>query len=163
MEIIKWNNIAAYKVKALPTWNNIVIDIAVRSFVKEVNQSQNLNKWTQQKRIQETFERQIQNSEWYNWKSFWRNISTKEVTTSFKNNNRTSFLLKLIHNELSTMNRLEIKQPDLYKQDKLYPLCDKEEESKKHLFKCKELENRISQAWKKIIEKIIVRSIAEDH
>ena len=44
MEIIKWNNIAAYKVKALPTWNNIVIDIAVRSFVKEVNQSQNLNK-----------------------------------------------------------------------------------------------------------------------
>jgi hypothetical protein len=49
MEIIKWNNIAVYKVKALPTWNNIVIDIAVRSFVKEVNQSQNLNKWTNKK------------------------------------------------------------------------------------------------------------------
>src|SRR5436305_12546833 len=70
MEIIKWNNITVYKIKALPTWNNIVIDITVRSFVKEVNQSQNLNKWTQQKRIQETFEKQIRNSEWYNWKSF---------------------------------------------------------------------------------------------
>src|SRR6266480_7076732 len=114
MEIIKWNNIAVYKIKALPTWNNIVIDIAVRSFVKEINQSQNLNKWIQQKRIHETFEKQIQNSEWYDWKSFWRNISTKGETTSFKNNNRISFLLKLINNELPTMDRLEIRRPDLY-------------------------------------------------
>ena len=109
MEIIKWNNIAVYKIKVLPTWNNIIIDIVVRSFVKEVNQSQNLNKWIQQKRIQETFERQIQNSEWYDWKFFWKNILAKRVTTSFKNNNRKSFLFKLIHNEFSTMNKLEIR------------------------------------------------------
>ena len=54
------------------------------------------------------------------------------------------------------MDRLEIRWPDLYKQDKLYLLCDKEEESREHLFECKELENRISQAWEKMIEKIII-------
>ena len=117
----------------------------VRSFVKEVNQSQNLNKWIQQKRIQETFERQIQNLEWYDWKSFWRNISAKGMTTFFKNNNRISFLLKLSHNELSTINRLEIRWPDLYKQNKSYLPCDKEKKSRKHLFEYKKLENKINQ------------------
>src|SRR5438552_3693731 len=37
-------------------------------------------------------------------------------------------------------------------------LCDKEEESREHLFKYKELENRISQAWEKMIEKIIIET-----
>ena len=63
------------------------------------------------------------------------------------------------------MDRLEIRQPDLYKQDKLCSLCDKEEESREHLFECKELENRISQAWEKMIEKIIIemkKAILED-
>src|SRR5437763_648952 len=54
------------------------------------------------------------------------------------------------------MDRLEIRRSNLYKQDKLYPLCDKEEESREYLFECKELENRISQAWEKIMKKIII-------
>jgi len=155
MEIIKWNNTAIYRIKTLPIWNDIVIDIATRSFVKKINQSQNLNKWTQQKRIEKTFEKQIQSPECYDWKSFWKNTLTKGATTSFKDNNRKGFLLKLIHNELPTMDRLEIRRPDLYKQDKLCSLCNKEEEIREHLFECKELESRISQAWEKTVKKII--------
>jgi ribonuclease HI len=108
-EIIKWNGVATYKIQALPTWNNMVIDMATRDFVKEINQKQGTDEWTKQRRIQKTFEKQIQNSESYNWKSFWENTSAKGTTTSFKENNRKSFLLKLIHDELPTLNKLKIR------------------------------------------------------
>ena len=36
-EIIKWNNIATYKIQALPVWNDIIIDMATRNFIKEIN------------------------------------------------------------------------------------------------------------------------------
>jgi hypothetical protein len=87
----------------------MVIDMATRDFVKEINQKQGTDEWTKQRRIQKTFEKQIQNSESYNWKSFWENTSAKGTTTSFKENNRKSFLLKLIHDELPTLDKLKIR------------------------------------------------------
>jgi hypothetical protein len=83
----------------------MVIDMATRDFVKEINQKQGTDEWTKQRRIQKTFKKQIQNPESYNWKSFWENTSAKGTTTSFKENNRKSFLLKLIHDELPTLNK----------------------------------------------------------
>jgi ribonuclease HI/endonuclease/exonuclease/phosphatase family metal-dependent hydrolase len=153
-EIIKWKDTATYKIQALPVWKDIVIDIATRSFVKEVNQKQNICKWSMQKRIQRTFKEQLQRSDNYSWKTLWTNISTKGTWTSFKDSKRRSFLLKLIHNELPTLDRLRIRRPDLYKQDKICPLCNKEDETRDHIFKCEGLESQMSQAWKKTTEKI---------
>jgi hypothetical protein len=93
----------------LPVWNDIIIDTATRNFIKEINYKQTIDKWTKQKRIKNIFEEQIQNPEDYDWKMLWTNISTKGMTTSFKDNKKKSFLLKLAHNELPTLDRLIIR------------------------------------------------------
>ena len=153
-EIIRWNNTATYKIQALPVWNDIIIDTVIRNFIKEINYKQTIDKWTKQKRIKNTFEEQIQNPEDYDWKMLWTNISTKGMTTSFKDNKKKSFLLKLAHNELPTLDRLIIRRPDLYGQDKTCPLCNKKDETREHIFECEELKGKMDQAWKKTIEKL---------
>ena len=145
MEIIKWSNTATYKIQATPVWNDIVIDVATRNFVKEINQKQITNKWVRQKRIQKTFEEQIQNPEDHSWKSLWENISTRGMATSFKDSKRRSFLLKLIHNELPILDKLRTRRPDLYGPNTTCPLCNEEDKTREHIFKCKRLESQINQ------------------
>src|SRR5438876_7836118 len=144
-EIIEWNKESTYKIKTLLIWHNITIDMAMRDFVKEINNKQLMDKWSNQRRIQKTFKEQLQGLEDYDWKSLWENIQAKGMTTSIKDNKKRSFWLKLIHNELLTLNKLTIRRSDLYGQNRTCPLCNKEKETREHIFKCKELESRIIQ------------------
>ena len=113
-----------------------------------------MDKWSSQRKIQKTFKEQLQGSEDYDWKSLQKNIQAKETITSIKDNKKKSFQLKLIHNELLMLNKLTIRRSDLYGQNKICPFCNKEEETREHIFECKELESRIIQAWKEIIKKV---------
>ena len=76
------------------------------------------------------------------------------MATSFKDSKRRSFLLKLIHNELPTLDKLRTRRPDLFGPVTICPLCNEENETREHIFKCKGLESQINQAWKKAMEKI---------
>ena len=75
---------STYKIKTIPEQHGITIDIAIRDFIKKINNKQLMNKWINQRRIQETFKEQLQNPEKYNWKSLWENIKIKGSTTSIK-------------------------------------------------------------------------------
>ena len=84
-----------------------------------------MNKWINQKRIQKTFRKQIHDQDNYTWRSLWNNIQIGGPFTSFKDNKKRSFWLKLIHNKLPTLDRQAIRRPDLYGQNKICPLCKK--------------------------------------
>src|SRR5438552_335074 len=66
------------------------------------------------KRLKRTFGKQIQSPKSYSWKSFWKNTVAKESMIFFKDCRKRSFLLKLIYNELLTLDKLNIRQSDLY-------------------------------------------------
>ena len=68
-KIIEWNKESTYKIKTLPIWHNTTIDMAMRDFVKEINNKQLMDKWSNQRRIQKMFKEQLQGSENYDWKS----------------------------------------------------------------------------------------------
>ena len=59
-EIIEWNKESTYKIKTLSIWYNITIDMAMRDFVKKINNKQLIDKWISQKKIQKTFKEQLQ-------------------------------------------------------------------------------------------------------
>ena len=62
--------------------------------------------------------------------------------------------MKLIHNELPTLDKLRTRWSDLYGPDTTCPLCNEEDETREHIFKYKGLESQINQVWKKAMEKI---------
>jgi len=70
----------------------------------------------------------------------------------FKNNSKRSFWIKILHNELSTLDVLVTRRPDLYANFKKYTLCLEEEENRLHLFSCSKLTNIIEEIWKTTME-----------
>jgi len=55
---------------------------------------------------------------------------------------------------LLTLDKLTIRKLDLYGQNRTCSLCNKEEETREHIFKYKKLESWIIQAWKETIKKV---------
>ena len=85
------NKESIYKIKTLLIWHNTTIDMAIRDFIKKINNKQLMNKWSNQRRIQKTFKEHFQGSENYDWKLLWENIRAKGTTTSIKNNKKRNF------------------------------------------------------------------------
>ena len=56
-----------------------------------------------------------------------------------------------MHNKLSTLDRLAIRNPSLYKDFKKYVICLKENKNREHLFCCTGLMDMINQAWQEAI------------
>jgi ribonuclease HI len=152
MSIIEWSPSEVYKIQTTPIWNGITIDIAPRNFIKEINKIIILKEWTTQHRINNLFSSQIQDHNNYGWKQFWNNLKKNNNKTSFKDNHKRSFLIKLIHNELPTLDRLAIRRPDLYNDFKKCTICLEENESREHLFQCKGLVDLLEQTWKEVME-----------
>ncbi|RHZ78399.1 hypothetical protein Glove_165g173 [Diversispora epigaea] len=73
----------------------------------------------------------------------------------FTDSNKRTFLFKLIHDELSTLDRLAIRQPKVYSSFTLCPLCYLTEENIEHLFLCSQTKNQRSQLWNNSIFYII--------
>ena len=150
---IRWAPTEIYKIQTTPKWNGITIDIASRNFIKEINKVKVLKDWTEQNRIKDLLGEQIQNYQVYGWRQLWGNFKKNSNKTSEKNNTKRSFWIKLLHNELPTLDNLAVRRPDLYDNFKECKLCLEENESRDHLFQCKKLENALDLAWNKTIRK----------
>ena len=64
---------------------------------------------------------------------------------SFKNNSKRSFWIKILHNELPTLDVLATRRSDLYANFKKCTLCLEKEENRLHLFSCSKLTNIIEE------------------
>jgi ribonuclease HI len=142
---------------ALPIWNNQVIDISVREFVKEVHRKETVVEWSEQNRIQKRWAKEIREQDKYSWKMFWEQCRQgSSLQTSLKQAKERNFRIKLMNDELPTMERLTTRRPDLYKSPTCI-LCEREEENTEHLFDCPALIRERSQMWKEAKEKVASR------
>ena len=62
---ISWTQFRKYKIQTIPKWKEIIIDIAPRNFIKEINKIKILKEWTNQQRIQNLFGQEIQEPDKY--------------------------------------------------------------------------------------------------
>jgi ribonuclease HI/endonuclease/exonuclease/phosphatase family metal-dependent hydrolase len=150
---IKWSSAKAYRIQTVPKWKEIPIDIAPRDFIKEINKVRQLKDWTSQNRIQEMFSDQIQNQEGFAWKQLWRKFKENSNKTSIKHNQKRAFWIKLMHNELPTLDKMATRRPDLYKDHNKCAVCQEKEENRDHLFQCEGLKDLLDQAWTNTLNK----------
>ena len=82
-------------------------------------------------------------------------MQIKGLDTLFKESDKRNFRIKMLHNELPTLERMTNRRPDLYNEDNnKCRLCGLELETREHLFSCKNLENLTRQAWKNTMDKM---------
>ena len=99
----------------------------------------NLKRWTD---IKDSSDRSH-----INWNATWGLFNyhalAKKSTTSFKHSTKVTFATKLLMNELPLQDKLVRWRPDLYKSHWKCTLCNTEQESWSHLWRCSNLQNRI--------------------
>ena len=136
------------------TWQDIIVDRAPREFIKEINNIENLARWTGQKRNKKIFKKQLEKPDEYAWKQFWTHLQTKGLHTSFKESKKRNFRIKMLHDELPTLEKLTERKPNLYNEtNNKCRMCNLELETREHLFECKNLEQLTVQAWEATMKK----------
>jgi ribonuclease HI len=161
-EEITWNEPFSALWKAIPIWNEIPIEISLRDFIKEYNKKEILINWTTQNRIQKIWSQEIHEQKNIKWNLVWERIRAgNSLNTSIKQNRERTFGIKMLHNELPTLDNLEKRRPDIYYRKTTCVICKEEKETLDHLLSCKSTEETRKQIWnsttKKIIEKWIPR------
>ena len=74
---------------------------------------------------------------------------------SFRKIQRESiFDLKLIVEELPTLEKLKIRRPDLYKEETLCPRCNKEKEDFLHIWRCTDSKGKMKGLVYQVLEKM---------
>jgi hypothetical protein len=138
----------------LPIWNQIVVDISIREFIKEVHKKETLVEWSQQNRIQKRWVKEIEEQRRFSWDNFWKQCRQgSSIQTSIKQAKERNFRIKLMNDELPTLCNLRKRRPDIYGKA-ICPLCNSKEEDTGHLFDCPALLNDRLQIWKELKQKV---------
>jgi ribonuclease HI len=138
-----------------PTWNHTPIDIPIRSFLKELNQKAINFDWAHQNRNIVLLTQEIQHEEQYEWEYLWKRQKTAKNITSTQDSKKKSFWIKLAQNELPTLDNLAIRNPKLYGEHQICPLCLMEKETIFHLFTCSFTQATLENIWPIIKIKLI--------
>ena len=64
--IIEWRKTGALKIVTLPVWNDVIIDMGTRDFIKILNKHKTVIEWTGQKRIFRQWQNHIDSPHLYN-------------------------------------------------------------------------------------------------
>ena len=147
LEPIEWNITSIYGINTIPTWENITCEINIRDLLKDLNKNITTIKWSKQQRIQKLLKDQIEEQTEFEWHLLWNNIRVHGFNTSEIDNRKRSFWIKLLHNELPTLDRLAIRNPKLYNNFKMCCMCHKAVETREHLFVCPKLSDLTTEAW----------------
>src|SRR5436305_8119543 len=92
------------------------------------------------------------------WALFGFHFNERKVTTSFKHSSAISFCTKLLMEELPLLDKLVKRNPEVYKEEWKCMLCDQEQESWSHIWRCPHLLNRLialQQATKQGFEDLL--------
>ena len=133
---IQWQPLELSRLPTTPKWQQCPIETPIRHFLKYANKKKEIVKWTQQNHIKNTWQSHIDQDQNYTWDSVWHLCNKSHSwKTSFKLTKKRSFLVKLINDELPTLETLNIWDPDNYP-DPTCKLCKDKEETRTHLFEC---------------------------
>jgi ribonuclease HI len=153
---IKWIFKGCKNIQTAIKWQGIIVEKAPREFIKEIVKTSNLCKWIEQKRNRRLLGELVERQKKVAWKHFWLHLQIKGLHTSFKESNKRSFRVKMLHNELPTLEKLTERKPHLYGHtNNKCRLCSQELETREHLFDCMELEQLNVQAWERTMAKMI--------
>ena len=85
----------------LPLWNQSIIDIFLRDFIKELHKKETAIEWSQQRRTQKRWSKEIEKQNEYSWDKFWKHCRQgNSLQTSIKQAKERSFRIKLMNDEL---------------------------------------------------------------
>ena len=128
------NNISSSSIKYIPEWKNLNLETPLRAFIKKIVQTMYKADWTWlRKKNDEEHQTRVQKQ---NWKAFKGILESccKQFQNSEANHVRL-FKIKCIENLLPTVEILNSRKPQLYK-NSLYKRCAKEKETISHLITC---------------------------
>jgi exonuclease III/ribonuclease HI len=153
---IEWNFKGGKYVQTAMKWKGTIVEKAPREFIKQVTAMDNTYRWTRQKRNQRLLGKQVNRSEEYTWKQFWSHMRISGLHTSFKESKKRNFRIKMLHNEMPTLEKLTERKPHLYSDaNNRCRMCNLELETRDHLFECSSMEHLNKQAWEKTTAKVI--------
>jgi len=92
------------------------------------------------------------------WALFGSHFNERKITTSFKHSSAISFRTKLLMEELPLLDKLVKRNPEVYKEEWKCMLCDQEQESWSHIWRCPHLLIRLialQQATKRGFEDLL--------
>jgi hypothetical protein len=142
---------------ALPVWNNLVIDMSSREFVKEVHIKETIVEWSHQNRIQKSWTKEIDEQSTHSWRNFWNQCRQgSSLQTSLKQAKERNFRIKLINEELPTLHNLQKRRSDLY-DDVTCIMCKEEEENTEHIFSYTALATDRDQIWEEVRRKVAIK------
>ena len=105
-------------------------------------------KWASQNRIQQKWQKEILNQAEIEWREFWEQYRPKgSLCTSMKQMKEKSFRVKMMHNELPTLDNMVKRSPDLYIGCTKCIFCKEKEETLDYLLMCKSLKTVRKEIW----------------
>jgi hypothetical protein len=137
-------------------WNEISIDIGAREFIKELYKRNILIKWAGQNWIQKRWSREINDHENFDWRGFWEaNKVGGALETSLKKTREKSFRIKMMHNELPTLDNMKKRLLKEYESITNCTYCRKEKESLEHLLSCPDILEIRKEIWSNIQDLVL--------
>jgi ribonuclease HI len=155
-----------YRQEALTTfcWNRISIDIGIRDFIKEIHKRSILVKWANQNRIRKKWSNEIDNQENFDWRSFWEtNKVGGSLETSTKQVKEKAFRIKMMHNELPTLDNMSKRFPRKYKDLTECIYCRQEKESLVHLLSCTYTVKLREEIWSETLDQLFNKWLKNIH
>jgi hypothetical protein len=127
-------------VNAYPLWNGIRIENGLRAFITKLSRVFGFERWINLNR-----NRKYQFID-IDWKATFNLLNDVNITyeTNYTYSSRKRNRLKLLLEEIPTIQHMIKRRPDLYKNWKC-PMCNKEKETFNHVFLCRQQRIRMSQ------------------
>ena len=142
-----------------PTWKNLIIDIPIRDFIKNMNKKMINLRWTDQNRNVDFFSQEIEQEDKFDWEFLWKKQKEKGWHTSIKDSKEKAFWIKITQNELPTLDNLTRRKPKLYLNHQKCPLCLLANETREHLFSCKSSQGKLSYIWQESERQMLAKNI----
>jgi len=118
-------------------WDKHLVQTSLRPFIRKMVETKNTIKWFNQTRFEKIWN--INQPRTINWESTWHNIfNCKKFTKSSRVFNSVydrSYKIKLLMNELPTLETLHKRNPKLYT-DSMCPRCQENNEDQIHIWMC---------------------------
>ena len=124
-------NIGQQQISVIPKWRNITIDQHLRHFITSVSRSKGFEKWFN------LFRNTKYRSQYIDWDAtfFLLNSDNDKLHTSFTSSRRKVRKLKLLIEEILTVEHVKKRLPEIYK-DWYCPRCNIDRETFQHVWLC---------------------------
>src|SRR5215204_3343051 len=143
----------------MPVWRDLALDVSMKNALLLISEFTWKQKWLQQNRIKwwvtKSKARKV------HWKITAKTLHPSRITSfisNFKESKFRQFSLKLLNDELPTMNNLHKRKPWIYQSDTC-PFCNIEKEDNIHIFTCQAYTN--INTFEELKEKFIMITHAE--